>query len=269
MADLSDVENAVVATVVSALYPNGTTLASVVGSICRVYRGWPVPATLNSDLAANVINVTVFPANRPDEVPDAYFDLPYPRSPAVTLVVTTTGQTVTFSGLVAANQIVGLLVDGTPYAYITINGDTLESIAANLMTLVAVHRLAILVGSTITIPDVRSLIARVVMNATVSHSLRRQRREVHVGCWCPSVILRDSVCTAVDLSFAGFSFISLGDSTVAHVQYVSTQVYDQSQNALLYRRDLCYKFEYTTVGSDSAPVMLFGDLVNNAATSFL
>jgi hypothetical protein len=234
-----------------------------------VYRGWPIPAALNSDLAANVVNVTIFPANRPDEVPDAYFDVPHASLPVVSLIATTMAQSVTFSGVIAANQVVGLLVDGMPYAYNTISGDTLDSIAANLTALIAANRIAILSGSTITIPDVTTLIARVFMNATVSRSLRRQRKEIQVAAWCPSPTLRDSVCGSIDLAFAGSSFISLVDDTTAHVQYVSTQVYDQSQNALLYRRDLCYKFEYTTIGVNISPVMLFGDLIDNATTSFL
>jgi hypothetical protein len=269
VADLSDVENAVAARILNTLYPNGTAFASVVGNTCRVYRGWPVPAALNSDLAASVVNVTVFPANRPDEVPDAYFDIPYASLPAVTLLATVTGQSVAFSGVVAVNQVVGLLVDGTPYAYNTVNGDTPASIAANLTALIAVNRVAILSTSTITMPDVTALIARVVMNATVTRSLRRQRKEIQVTAWCPSPTLRDSVCGIIDLAFAASSFINLADDTTAHVQYVSTQVYDQSLNALLYRRDLCYKFEYTTVGFSVSPVMLFGDLIDNATTSFL
>jgi hypothetical protein len=64
-------------------------------------------------------------------------------------------------------------------------------------------------------------------------------------------------------------FIGLADETKAHVRYISTQVYDQSQNALLYRRDLSYRFEYTTVDSTTVPVMLFGDLLNNGSGSFV
>jgi hypothetical protein len=269
MADLSDVENAIVTNVIGALYPNGVSQASVVEAICRVYRGWPTPTALNSDLAAGAVNVTVFPATKPDEVPDPYFDMVYASTSAIGLAAVVTGSSVTFSGLTVANQTVGLLIDGVPYIYNSNAGDSTENIAANLAALIQGSRLAVLSASTITIPGVASLTVRIVTKASVSWSVRRQRREVLICCWCPSALLRDSVCTAVDFALAVSSFISLTDGTKAHAHYVSTQVYDQSQNALLYRRDVCYKFEYTLINKTNAPVMLFGDLINNGDTSFV
>jgi hypothetical protein len=268
MADLSDVENAVVTVVINALYPNGLSQVSAVGAICRVYRGWPSPAALNADLSAGIINVTVFPAAAVGEVPDAYFDHTYSNAPSASLVVTTFGQTVIFSGLPIAGQTVGILVDGRPFVCAVTAGDTTENVAANLTASICQKRLALLTGPTLTIPGAKSLIARVVANASVSRALRRQRREIQIDCWCPSAALRDSVSSSVDLSLATSSFVDLADGTKAHVRYVSTQVYDQSQNALLYRRSLCFNFEYTIIESMIAPVMLFGDLVRNGNSSF-
>ena len=53
-------------------------------------------------------------------------------------------------------------------------------------------------------------------------------------------------------------------SSQAHIAYKNTTVFDQSQNASLYRRDLIYTAEYPTILSVSAPAMLFGDLALNA-----
>jgi hypothetical protein len=47
--------------------------------------------------------------------------------------------------------------------------------------------------------------------------------------------------------------------------YAGTRVFDQSQDALLYRRDLLYQVEYPTIINASQPAMLFGDLLLNAA----
>ena len=65
MADQSDVENALVNLVSAALYPNGTDEVSVPGPDCRVYRGWPNSAALDTDLAAGKINIRSFPAAAP------------------------------------------------------------------------------------------------------------------------------------------------------------------------------------------------------------
>lgn len=269
MADLSDVENAIVAQVTNALYPQGLSEPSIVGVTCRIYRGWPTTAALNSDLAGGLVNVTVFPATMLDEVPEPYFDRMYTSITSTNLTATVAGSGITISGIVESNQVVGLLVDGVPFSYRVNASDTVESVAANLALVINADRIATLSGSSLTIPDVRTLTARVVTNATVSEGLRRQRRVIQVSCWCPSPALRDSICKSADMVLSTSSFINLSDETRAHVHYVSTQVYDQSQNALLYRRDLCYKCEYTLMNSTAAPIMLFGDLVNGGNSSFL
>jgi hypothetical protein len=269
MADLADVENAIVAQVVGALYPNGISQSSITGAICRVYRGWPSPAALNLDLGAGTVNVTVFPATVPDEVPDRYFDAVYADISAISLAATVAGQSVTISGIVGSAQIVGLLIDGVPLSYSVGDSDTTASIAAGIAAAISGDRIAILSGSMITIPNVVSLVARVVRNGTISQAMRRQRREVQICCWCPSPLLRDQISKSVDHVLAASSFIDLADNTKAHVHYISTQVYDLSQNALLYRRDLCYRFEYTIIDRSTVPVMLFGDLLRDGIGSFV
>jgi len=269
MADLSDVENAVVTEVAGALYPNGIGEPSAIGVSCRVYRGWPAPAALNSDLAIGIVNVTVFPASKPDEVLDCYFDTEYANVVPASLMVYATGDRVRFSGLVRRNEVVGLLVDGVPFVYEVQGGDTIERIAANIAAMVRGSRIAILSGSMLTIPGAVTLTARIVTNGTVFRQIRRQRRELMICCWCPTPTLRDSVSALVDLGLMASPFIDLGDGTETHVRYVSTQIYDQSLNALLYRRDLCYSFGFTMIRSSVASVMLIGSLIRNADTTFV
>ena len=60
MADISDVENALVAAISAALYPNGAGGASAAGLPCRIYRGWPNGRALDDDLAGGVASVTIF-----------------------------------------------------------------------------------------------------------------------------------------------------------------------------------------------------------------
>jgi hypothetical protein len=170
---------------------------------------------------------------------------------------------------VASGQIIGLLIDGVPITYIVNATDTTQQIAANLAASINKTRIAVASGSILAIPGATSVIARVVMNTTVSREIRRQRREVQLNCWCPSPALRDSVCSIVDQTISAAPFVALSDGTKAHARYVSTQVYDQSQNALLYRRDLHYKFEFTMINTTVVPVMLFGDLVRNATSTYL
>src|SRR5258708_6347692 len=103
MADLSDVENAIVSKISDALYPLGISQPSTVGVTCRVYRGWPTSAALNSDLTAGVVNVTVLPATKPDEVLDPYFDQLEAKTSPTGMAAVVVGQGVTFSGSIVGN----------------------------------------------------------------------------------------------------------------------------------------------------------------------
>ena len=263
MADLSDVEIALVSQITDALYPNGSSFPSVINSICRVYRGWPSPANLNTDLSTGIVNVTVVPATTSDEVLAPYFDRYYAGYAPVGLIATVKGNDITFSGLVASNQLLGILVDGQPYCYRINIDDTLEIIAAKLGAMVSTDRIAFVSASTLTIPGTVSLAARIVADAAVSRGLRRQSREIQVICWCPSPAVRDLVCANIDLALTNSPSIDLVDLTKAYMRYVATHIHDQSQSALLYRRDLCYKCEYTLISTVSTPVMLFGSLSDN------
>ena len=269
MADLSDVENALIGRLVSLLYPEGLDRPSTVGATCRIYRGWPSPASLNTDLSAGIANITVFPAATPDEILPRYFDQTdvVPVSPR--LSATVANNKVTLSGAADAGQTVGLLVDNLPITYRTVDADTPELVAANLAVAVAAIRAATYSGATITIPGARTVAVRISTPAKVIRQLRRQRKELQISCWCPSPALRDRLCATIDPGMAESRFIALPDGSHSHIAFAGNHVFDQSQNASLYRRDLCYFCEYSIVSLETVPVMIFGELVSGAARSLI
>ncbi len=59
-------------------------------------------------------------------------------------------------------------------------------------------------------------------------------------------------------------FITLADNSAARLIFSGTTVFDQSQNAILYRRDLIYSVEYATTITDQQSSMLFGSLDLNS-----
>ena len=269
MADVSDVENALVDEIVALLYPAGSTADSVIGVPCRVYRGWPSPAALNTDLSAGFVNVTVFPAPVADELPDPYFDTEYAVTMPSTLAAAVQGQTITFTGTAVNGQVVGILADGVPYIHQVQDRETPEGIAATLAVLIRPHRDVALFRAMLTFPGVRSLNVRVVANTSVLRAVRRQRKTLRVSCWCPGPLIRDVVGKSIDGGLSGRVFLNLVDTTKARLHYLSTEIYDQSQSALLYRRDIVYRCEYTTVQRQVAPVMLFGDLFDGNQEIFV
>jgi hypothetical protein len=267
MADQSDVEIALVGAVAAALYPAGTDADSVCGVDCRVFRGWPNPAALDADLAAGRVNVTVFPVDHATRNTTRYPNAwQVTAQPAPALRATVTGDMVAFAGEASAGQLAGVLADGISTVHRTLAGDTPESVAAILAALIRAERTVQLDGATLAIPGVSRLVARTVADGTGVQETRRQMQRFRIVCWCPTPAKRDTAVAAIDAALAGVAFLPLADGTPARLRFEGTTVFDQSQDASLYRRDLLYDAEYPTTLVQAQPAMLFGDLVLNAAS---
>jgi hypothetical protein len=266
MADQSDVETALVSVVSAALYPNGTGEASVPGPDCRIYRGWPNSAALDTDLAAGKINVTVFSVDGTGRTTTRYAEqwIGAPAQP--TLSVTVQGTSVTFYGAADPGQVAGIVADGATYAYRTKAGDTPQLVAASLAAMARGRSIVQLAQNTLTIAGVGNLLARVVADASVQSEVRRQEQGFRITCWCPTPATRDAAAAAIDQALSCQRFIALSDGTRGRLLYDGTAIFDQSQNARLYRRDLNYAVEYPTILSGTLPAMLFGNLVLNTTS---
>ncbi len=266
MADQSDVENALVELVASAIYPNGPTFPSIPGPDCRIYRGWPNSAALNTDLAAGRINVTVFPQGEPGQKTTRYSQEWLGSRVTPTLTAVASGVSIEISGAADPGQLVGVLVDNASYVYRTQGNDTPTTVAAKLAAAIRADWIVNLSGATLTIPGAGIVLTRVVADTPVIRELRRQEQEFRITCWCPTPATRDASATAIDLLLAGLQFLDLSDGTKGRILYRGTFVFDQAQDALLYRRDLLYNVEYPTTIAALQPSMLFGDLVVNAGS---
>ena len=265
MADQSDVETALVGLADGALYPNGPGTTSVPGADCRIYRGWPNPTALDADLRAGKVNVTVYPAPGAGRVSTRYVQEWTGSAVLPSLTASINGTAVSFGGTVAPGQVAGVAIDGVSYAYRVRPSDNPALVAANLAVLVRADRLAQVTGSVLNLPGAGVLTARVVTDAPAKQETRRQSQLFRVTCWCPTPATRDATAGAIDVAMAQQRFIALADGTEGRVVYAGTTVFDQSQDALLYRRDLLYSVEYATVLAATQPSMLFGSLGLNAA----
>ncbi len=259
MADLSDVETAIANAVEAIIYPKGTNAPSVLGSVVRVYRGWPNPAALNNDLAAGAVNLTIFPDPKAHRITTRLIDPPAPSAPVLpTLTVTVSGQTATFGGIANIGQIAGLLIDNAAFVHRTQSGDTPEGVAATLAAYISTNRIALASGAKVTIPGAGSVIGRVVADQSAQLETRRQVQTLRLTCWCPTPELRDEAASALDRGLSQIAFLPLPDTSSARLRNSGTRVFDQSQNANLYRRDLLLEVEYATTITESLPTMIFG-----------
>ena len=268
MADISDIEQIFADTIVSALYPGGTSQASLIGTLCRIYRGWPNAATLNSDLTSGIVNVTVLADNESGCSTTRY--LPewktIPTTPGTTIYAT--GQIIVVGGVPIVGDLVGALIDQVAYSYRIRVGDTAVQVAAGLSQAIQAHRMVFLNYTTILVYDAPMITTRAASDAIAAMESRRQDKDIRVTCWCSSPAIRDSVAIALDQCLSKNPFMVLPDDTEARVAYKNTSSYDQAQNALLYRRDLVYTVEYSTISVSSQPPMLFGDAVLNGSFNY-
>jgi hypothetical protein len=268
MADISDVEQALATGITNLLYPLGATQASILGVTCRVYRGWPNSATLNSDLNVGIVNVTIASDNQSGKTTTRYLrEWRYISVPS-SLTAVVTGQTISVGGVAVVGNVIGALVDGLAYAYRVCSGDTPDLVAANLCTVMQTDRIATVHGPQIDLPGATAIIVRIVCDNSASYEGRRQEKDVRAICWCSTPLIRDSLSATIDLFVDQSPFLSLPDNTFARVSYRNTTTSDQSQNALLYRRDLVYCVEYPTIIPVSLPSMLFGAAAINGQITF-
>lgn len=261
MADLSDVENVLVSLITQIVYPNGTAADSAVGQPCRVFRGWPIPANLDADLKADVVNISVFPLDMEQNLtrysPD-WHELP---DPPVRLTMSVTGQTVTIGGVTSCPLNAAILVEGKAYVHPLQATDTPTSIATALAALISVDTPATSAGGVVTVPGAKKLEARLGRVGTVIQEIKRQKKGFRITLWCNSPQVRDAVARVIDPGLASLTFVSLPDGTTGRLRYERTHAEDGAQKSRLYRRDLVYSVEYaTTVAQKAAAVV--GEAIN-------
>ena len=266
MADLSDVENALVALVSGALYPNGPNEAPANGILTRVYRGWPEAAALDADLAAGYANISIFPETGGRNT-TRYFDQWLLRARvAPTLAAHVIGDTVTFGGTADPGQLAGILADEETYVHVTGPGDSASLVASDLAAALRNDRIVLLSGATITIPGAARLIARVVAEQPALQQTRRQEQSFRITCWCPAPLTRDATARTIDSALAQVQFLEFPDGSCGRLRYHGSAVTDRAEDASLYRRDLVYRVEYPTTLAALLPTMLFGDLTLTTAS---
>lgn len=270
MADQADVETALAALAANALYPNGTAAPSVTGAVYRVYRGYPASPVLDADLAAGIVHVSVAPAG--GEVRNV---TRYPRRwqevSSVTQILNAQveGHSVTFSGVCAAGQLAGVMVNEETFPYAVQASDSPATVASNLAAQIrAAGWIVNYAGSMLSVPAAGTFTARVVAGAGALQEIRRQIEDFRISIWCPDPAARDAAAPVLDLALAEVNFMPLADGSYGRVRFAGVTASDGGANAALYRRDLVYAVEYPTTLAQTTPAMLFGTAavsVNGAA----
>ncbi len=280
MADISDVEIALRHLVDTILYPNGDSAASLTGDTIRIMRGWPNAKNLDNDLANGVHTVSVFPQPGFTRLTDGYLDQPTGTPATPSLTVTVSGASVTIGGTPGLGQLVGVIVDGKPYAYACTATDTLASTAAALAALtgggmitdfsgnqisgLVTQDYATVSGSTITFATNRPIVARVSATGTSQQAPAWEVAGILITVWAATPGARDAICKPLDVGLKNTPFIQLSDATTGRLLFRNSYVDDVPQREQLWKRSFIYTVQFANTITQPAPQVLFG--IENATT---
>ena len=286
MADIADIERAIVAVAAGGLFPAGGYLSGALTASAatavplptpsvpsptsgpvsvRLYRGWPEAAALTADLAASAAHVSVYSDPGMSRDVSRWPQIPVQitnNTPTVTAAVS--GATVTLGGTVTAGNVVGVQF-GAPaaaYAYVLQATDTLTTAAAALAGKIAGATSS---GAVLTLPSGIDLAAATMVPQSTLTITRQQVQGVRVVTWAPTPQARDAIVAIVDGAFAGLKnsagaftrFMAVGANEAARIQYRGTYTNDVPARDRVWRRDLCYQIEYPTTLIEQVPAALF------------
>jgi hypothetical protein len=272
MADISDVDAAIVNLINSIVYPNGKTSPSVVlGDLgtpmtVRIYEGWPEPDSLDADLAPNLksnppalsttMHISVFPRPGSEKNttrwPPVYVTTAV-ETPTVTAAVTGQGQvTIGGAGAAGITQWVTVIVGWRGALSVPVAAtDTATLVAANLATgLTAAGFPATSVGAVLTITAGSIVNALVGFTNTEVAAWSQQQGQVQISIWAPSPVSRTNAALLLKPVFDQTTFLTMPDTTASRFRYHTTWMLDASEKVQIYRRDLVYDVEYNGTVTD-------------------
>jgi len=261
MADISDVENAIVNIIGAALYPNGWTannsVSTLLGVSVKIYRGWPTPDALDIDLAAGTLNISVYSLNNSEVNKTRYPVIYSPQgtisAPTFTAVVNNNTITIAGTNTSALNQYITLFL-GTRIvvSYQIQTTDTYITIAQGLQALISsIGYVCSASNGVITVNS--GVYMQVILGVSWPEmaELKRQLVQTTITLWCANPTIRDLAGSIIDPALAINTFLNLPDQSQARFRYVRTYVTDEMQKVRLYRRDLVYSSEYATTVLDT------------------
>ncbi|MDE1139971.1 MAG: hypothetical protein PW999_10010 [Paraburkholderia tropica] len=256
MASVEDIMNTLATQISAYVYPSGTGQPSVTGKVIKVYPGWPTSSSLDKDLQADNVNVSIFPSG-PERNVTRYAPKNNVMSiAAATLTLTANKNVVTVGGTMPSPftaHNLALLVENQPFIYSVQSTDTLTSIATGLAALIAVAFPGTTSsGPVITLPvNTIPVVARVGTTGVVTTEWERQRQRMQITVWAADPTCRMQVGEAIRAGFSQISFLTMPDGYGARVLSAGSTLSDILEKAKTYRRDLFYDVEYATTVSQT------------------
>ena len=234
-------------------------------------NGRPLSVTMRTpgddlDLAAGICSVSVYPAKMERNTTRYLSRYKQASINSPTLTLTAAGQTVTVSGTIppASNpHNLGVFVNGVPYVYAVKPNDTLASVAAALATLITGSSSA---GPLVTLPAGALLgPVRAGITGKSARPIRNTQRVFQITIWADTPAHRDAIAAVIDPVLAATPFVFMPDGTAGNVVYRGSPQTDKDEKSGLYRRDLMYSVDYSTMQTVTAPQIVAVEVDISAA----
>lgn len=262
MADLTDVQSALVAGIAQTLYPNGTAQPSAVTAVCRIYPGWPVSASLDADMAAGAVNVSVFGTQMSRAVTQMQPQWQTLTITPTRLSASVSGLTITLSGTPTTPQAVTVTQGQNAWSYGVQATDTLSSICTGLAALIPGSTS---IGATLTLNGGGVPAVAFALPASVVQEVGRQKQIFQVSVWAPTPVLRAAVASLIDPQVRINYRLTMPDGTAAEVRFVGSADDDSLDKRTTFVRHLRYEVEFATTQTQTTTTVT-APVVNVSAT---
>lgn len=299
MADISDVEKAVVSLLAQYLFPNvdyvpGTPVLSSVGVTVRLGRRFqpqnviatdtskgrkvrgfdqkiigdnpstPAPP-VDSTLIADVVVEAASGMSRDEDRYLRHWEVAS-RTP-ITLTATVSGSTVTWTGSCTTGQGTGVAYGHTSYPYRLQATDTPQTVAQAVAAKIAGATVS---GSTVTLPTLLPVSTGVVADGVLIEEISRRGQVYRITVLAPDPDSRDALGNVIEVAMmTARSFTMPDTSTTLAPVFTGAFGGDDQMTAPMWRRDLTYRIEHAVTRSITVPAYLFGSrVINDTETMF-
>lgn len=250
MATLGMVRDTLVALATSAVYPNGTGSASVTGKTVALAGGWPLPADIDTAMAAGASIVNVWPAPGATGAAEQLFEPPQVVSMgALGLSVSVNSpSSVTITGTPNVGEYVLVSLDhAIGFSYVAVANDTAASVANALATAIAANYPGTTAANgVISVVGAHLLEASNAAPGTIGQALWRQKQLFRVIIRSPNDADRNTLEGAIDPVFKASLRIVFPDASQGILLFQSVLDSDLSEKVGEYARTLQYAVTYST-----------------------
>ena len=257
MADISDVTALLAQTVLDACYPSGTQQASVTNADVFISEGFPLEGQLDPSIKAGKAAVTIYAAVGGAQNADQYLRRQEVISPAVLgLTLMVQDNVITFAGAPVPGEFVTVLLNNGAVLLNSAQITVLAILADLASQAVTAFPSLSHDGTTITFPGAYGVVARNGAKGLVGEILHREKSVVTVTIWAPNPADRTALANAIDITIKRGWRVTFPDTSQGFVRYSTTRISDERQNVSIYRRDLVYEVEYSTMDIYEAVTVL-------------